>query len=413
MQLTTLIFLLMVISATISLNAGEYDAYEPKDSGYFHWTAQWPTDEWHCGYPVLEGAEWIELTDGKHGDFNGHNTTKLIDGHIFIGHNNHEHHKENSSGQRCLGWIYKLGDPWERDSFNKHRNGEPIDLFPLPAPMNQRKFEESARYLGPPHFRKLQDGRIMVRTGVVTLRRGTKDDPDGKVNTWVPICDLARTITTGGELGPVKLIKIHDQAMLQKAQQQGYLEFPDARTEPWVKELMSGGMGRPPYKRFATDDYKAAEFRDIVWVDREQGHAVCMGRGENTYGIFRGYTTTTKDGGKTWQKPEPTNIPSGENTITLARMPDGRLFILGTFGDRSRRERRPLSIAISDDGRNFSRVYRLGHGDQKFQMVGVVFDDDYMYVAGPHRSNGNAGRGEHFILRFPLDKLPRPAKGQN
>mgnify|MGYP006277930651 FL=1 len=388
-----------------------YGRYEPRDSGYFHWTAPWPSDEWHCGYPVIEGAQVIELTDGKYGEFNGHNSTVLIDGHIFVGHNNHKHHRENSSGQRCLGWIYKLGDPWTRESFNKHQRHEPIDLFPLPAPMNKRKFEENARYFGNPQFHELEDGRIMVRASVVTIRRGTPEDPDGRVNTWVPICDLARTITPQGELGPVKLVRVRDKVALSKAQDEGYLKFPDASEEAWVDELFRREMGRPEYKRFATDGYKAAEFRDIVWIDKEAGHAVCMGRGENTYGIFRGYTTETRDGGETWAKPEPTNIPSGENTITLRRLPDGRLAILGTFADRFQGERRPLCIAISEDGRNFSQVYRLSNSKEKHQMVGVVFDEKYMYVAGPHRSNGNAGRGEHFILRLPLKELPPASNG--
>ncbi len=197
--------------------------------------------------------------------------------------------------------------------------------------------------------------------------------------------------------------------MLAKAQDQGYLKYPDARGEDWVDRLLKPRMRRPPYKWFAADGYKAAEFRDIVWIDRDEGRAVCMGRGENTYGVFRGYTTTTEDGGETWSTPEPTNIPSGENTITLTRLPDGRLAILGTFGDRNRSNRRPLCIAISDDGRNFSRVYRLFDSQAKHQMVGVVFDEGYMYVAGPRGGDKNAGRGEHFILRFPVTKLPKAA----
>lgn len=389
--------------ATGAEPAAVYAERQPEDSGYFHWTAQWPTGEWHCGYPVLEGADLIELTDGEYGDFNGHNTTVRIGDHLFIGHNNHSSHSENSSGQRCLGWIYELGDPWARESFNKHQDGEPIQLFPLPAPMNKRKFREDARYFGTPQFKALDDGRIMVRGTVVTIRRGTEDDPGGKVNTWVPICALARTITPQGQLGPVQLVRVHDEAMLRKAQDEGYLQFPDASAEAWVDELFRHEVGRPAYKRFATDGYKAAEFRDIVWIDQDAGHAVCMGRGENSYGIFRGYTTETRDGGETWSTPEPTNIPSGENTITLARLPDGRPAILGTFGDRSRGDRRPLCIAISEDGRRFSHVYRLSQSEEKHQMVGVVFDEEYLYVAGPHRGSG---RGQHFVLRLPLANLP-------
>lgn len=388
------------------MGIGIYDKYEPGDSGYFHWTAQWPTDEWHCGYPVLEGAEWIELTDGQHGDFNGHNTTALMNNHVFIGHNNHEHGRENCSGQRCLAWIYKLGDPWKRSSFNKDHRGEPIQLFPLPAPMNERKFEEDARYFGNPQFHKLRDGRIMAVAGVFVIRRGTALVPDGKVNTWVNICTLARTIDTAGDMGPVQLIDIDDKEGHRDAVEAGYLDFPDARDESWITELTSPEINRPAGRgNVATDGHRATEFRDVIWLDPERRRAVCMGRGENTEGAFRGYTAITNDGGTSWNQPEPTNIPSGENTITLKRLPDERLAIFGTFGDRDRSERRPLCIAISGDGRNFSRVYRLGEGDQRHQMVGVVFDDQHIYAAGPHRSNGNGGRGEQFILRFPLGSV--------
>jgi hypothetical protein len=81
-----------------------------------------------------------------------------------------------------------------------------------------------------------------------------------------------------------------------------------------------------------------------------------------------------QDGGKAWDQPEPTNIPSGENNSTLRRLPDGRLAIFGTFADRFQGERRPLCIAISDDGKTFSRVYRLGTGVSKFSMVSVFSD---------------------------------------
>jgi len=394
-----------VKTSTLGEEKSVYSPHEPRDSGYFHWTAPWPSDAWHCGDPVLEGAEVIELTAGAYGKFNGHNTTVRIGNHLFIGHNNHRFHRENSSGQRCLAWIHRLGDPWKRSSFNMHQGGGAIELFPPPAPVNDRKFEPGARFMGPPEFRELEDGRIMVRATVVTIRRGTEDDPDGKTNTWVFICDLARTITPRGELGPVKLVRVRDEAAMRKAQDEGYLQFPDASKEAWVDELFRHEMGRPQYKRFATDGYKAAEFRDIVWIDKEAGHAVCMGRGENTYGVFRGYTTQTRDGGETWSTPEPTNIPSGENTISLTRLPDGRPAILGTFGDRDRSDRRPLCIAIADDGRNFSRVYRLSPSDAKHQMAGGVFDDRHLVVAGPHRSHGNSGRGEHFVLRLPLSNL--------
>ena len=396
----------MALSAATNATAGVYGKYEPRDSGYFHWTAQWPTDEWHCGYPVLEGAEWIELTDGQYGDFNGHNTTMLIDGHLFIGHNNHSFHAENSSGQRCLAWMYKLGAPWKRASFNKPQDGDPIQLFPLPAPMNERKFEENARYFGNPRFQKLEDGRIMALAGVFVIRRGTKLVPDGKVNTWVNICTLAREIDTSGNLGAVQIVDIGDEDAHKNAVAEGYLDYPDASAQEWVDELTPDIKLPPGRGNVAADGHRCTEFRDMIWLDEDRKRGVCMGRGENTEEAFRGYTARTADGGKTWDQPEPTNIPSGENTITLRRLPDGCLAIFGTFGDRDRSERRPLCIALSDDGRNFSRVFRLGGDDEKHQMVGVVFDETYMYVAGPHRSNGNRGRGEHFVLRFRLERLP-------
>jgi hypothetical protein len=201
-------------------------------------------------------------------------------------------------------------------------------------------------------------------------------------------------------------VAVADEQAHQEAVAEGYLDYPDADAEDWVDDLQPELTLPPGRGNVATDGYRATEFRDVIWFDAERRQGVCMGRGENTDGVFRGYTARTDDGGMSWHQPEPTNIPSGENTITLRRLPDGRPAIFGTFADRFRGERRPLCIAIADDGRNFSHVYRLGHDDERHQMVGVVFDERHMYVAGPHRSNGNAGRGEHFVLRLPLDKVP-------
>jgi len=386
---------------------GLYGPYEPQDSGYFHWTAQWPTQDWHCGYPLLPGTEWIELTDGRYGQFNGHDTMVRFDGHLIIGHNNHAGSAENSSGQRCLAWIHRLGDAWDRGRFNPRQNGEPIDIFGSPAPMAARKFEETARFLGAPRFQQLPDGTIMAIAGVHVIRRGTKLQPHGKVNTWVTICTLARSIDLRGELGPVRVVAVADEALFAQAQQAGYLQHTDARGEDWVPELLQRDIVLPPGRgNVATDGRRATEFRDLLWLDDERRLAVCMGRGENTDAAFRGYTARSDDGGRTWQTPEPTNIPSGENTITLARLPDGRPLILGTLGDRHRGERRPLSLAIADDGRHFGTVFRLSETDAKHQMASVVIHDDNVYISGPHRSNGNnGGRGEHFALRLPLAAL--------
>jgi hypothetical protein len=253
----------------------------------------------------------------------------------------------------------------------------------------------------------------MAVAGVFVIRRGTKLEPDGKVNTWVNICTLAREIDTRGNLGPVQIVDMGNEDAHKNAVAEGYLDYPDASNQDWVGELTPDIILPPGRGNLATDGHRCTEFRDMIWFDDDRQRGVCMGRGENTEGAFRGYTALTDDGGKAWDQPEPTNVPSGENTITLRRLPDGRLAILGTFADRDRSERRPLCIAISDDGKTFSRVYRLGTGDQKHQMVGVVFDDQHLYVAGPHRSNGNAGRGEHFILRLPLDELPAPASKES
>ena len=70
-----------------------------------------------------------------------------------------------------------------------------------------------------------------------------------------------------------------------------------------------------------------------------------------------------------------------------------------------------MCIAISDDGRTVSKVFRISSAEHRFQMVRVVYHGEYLYMSGPFKSNRdhtnfNMGRGEHFVMRFPIESLP-------
>ena len=335
-----------------------YAPYEPKESGYFHWTAQWPTEDLDCGYPLHEGVEWIELTNNQYGNVNNHNTTALIDGHIFIAHNNHKYALENLSGQRVLGWIYSLESSWKRSSFNPNQKGEPLELFPPPDVVNERKFDGNCRYCGNAKVLKLNDGTIITFAGVFIITPGNEFDPKGRANQWHTICMLARTVTPQGDLGTIKIIECDDHGRLKLAQQDGFLQYEEVYDDPWLAELNLEKRAREGKKLKASNGLVVCEIYRHT-LDADANTAIAFGRGENAQGNFRCYTSLSYDGGETWEMFQPTNIPNGENTVALFKLPDGRWAILGTLGDRWQRERRPFVMNNTCISQGLLRATRI------------------------------------------------------
>ena len=136
------------------------------------------------------------------------------------------------------------------------------------------------------------------------------------------------------------------------------------------------------------------------------------------------YQAWSSDGGETWSPPEPTTLVSACSSLTLKRIPDGRLVAVynhtkplqpGTFFPRT-----PLVYATSeDDGQSWSEPFCIDaegveDGDRQHVYPSVCPMDEGMllvystHAADPKGTFSNGGRegwrvggGKSCILAYP------------
>lgn len=85
------------------------------------------------------------------------------------------------------------------------------------------------------------------------------------------------------------------------------------------------------------------------------------------------FMSRTHDGGRTWDKPIPTNLMNHDSSIVAENLNDGRYMMIYNQGDR----RNQLWIAISNDGINWKPVYQLeNHDNEEFSYPSVEVNND-------------------------------------
>jgi len=88
-----------------------------------------------------------------------------------------------------------------------------------------------------------------------------------------------------------------------------------------------------------------------------------------------------------WSIPEPTNLPNSDSAIDAVRLEDGRILL--AYNDDGA-VRNPLSIAISDDGKNFRKLRDIeNESSQDFSYPSLVRAQDgafYLSYSWHYRS---------------------------
>jgi len=125
------------------------------------------------------------------------------------------------------------------------------------------------------------------------------------------------------------------------------------------------------------------------WVELERDHLLCFIRNRSGYI----YKTESYDGGVTWERPEPTGIPSPESMCGLKKLRSGMLLLIwnDAYAPRSQHPRYPLTAALSgDDGRTwpYKRNLATESGDGSLSNFDLlqVREDERILLAVTHNS---------------------------
>lgn len=134
----------------------------------------------------------------------------------------------------------------------------------------------------------------------------------------------------------------------------------------------------------AIDDWRAfpvlgtaAELKaeEPEWWELPDGSLSAVFRDNARSGyLFRSFST---DDGRTWTKPVRTNFPDATSKVCGLRLSDGRYVLVSNSNPK---KRDPLTIAVSDDGLVFSKLFYLA-GGRHVDYPHVIEHDGSLLIA--------------------------------
>ncbi len=112
-----------------------------------------------------------------------------------------------------------------------------------------------------------------------------------------------------------------------------------------------------------------------IWYALPDGNLVALFRDNGKSGyIFRAFST---DNGRTWSTPVVTDFPDARSKLHAIRLRDGRYVLVSNSNPK---KRDPLTLAISDDGLVFDRLFYVV-GGRHVDYPHVMEHDGYLYIA--------------------------------
>lgn len=94
------------------------------------------------------------------------------------------------------------------------------------------------------------------------------------------------------------------------------------------------------------------------------------------------YSSSSVDGGASWEQPQPTELLNNNSAIDLIRTPGGRLFMAANPVGKNWGARTPLTLFMGkEDGSSWERVLRLEKGKGEFSYPSLSFDHTGLWCA--------------------------------
>ncbi len=145
---------------------------------------------------------------------------------------------------------------------------------------------------------------------------------------------------------------VHEQPGLIAAPY--YTDDPTGLTG-WTR----GAMQNLPYEKSISREIEPSWFYqsngDVVMIFRDQAST------------FRKLASVSTDRGKTWTTPVVTNMPDSRSKQCAGNLPDGTAFMVNN--PNNNKNRFPLVITLSKDGKLFYKAYLLRNGGSDLQPL--------------------------------------------
>lgn len=110
------------------------------------------------------------------------------------------------------------------------------------------------------------------------------------------------------------------------------------------------------------------------WALRDGGLCAVFRDNAKSGYLYRAFST---DDGRTWTKPARTNFPDATSKVCALRLNDGRYVLISNSNPK---KRDPLTLAVSDDGVVFSKLFYLV-GGRHVDYPHVIEHEGSLYIA--------------------------------
>ncbi len=167
-------------------------------------------------------------------------------------------------------------------------------------------------------------------------------------------------------------------------------------------QFLIGGVGSiQDWKSYPVVAESESELKaeEPIWWALPDGNLVSLFRDNGRSGyLYRSFST---DGGRTWTRPVKTDFPDARSKLYGLRLSDGRYALVSNPHPR---RRDPLTLAISNDGLVFDRMFYLV-GGRHVDYPHMIEHDGHLYIA--HSGGKRSVEIQRLNLR-DLDKVPLP-----
>lgn len=137
------------------------------------------------------------------------------------------------------------------------------------------------------------------------------------------------------------------------------------RLDDWISVPVVGGAGGDV----------ALKAEEPIWWTLPDGNLMALFRDNAGSGyIYRAFST---DSGRTWSPPVKTDFPDARSKLHGLRLRDGRYVLVSNSRPK---KRDPLTIALSDDGMVFDKLFYLV-GGRHVDYPHVMEHDGHLYIA--------------------------------
>jgi hypothetical protein len=139
----------------------------------------------------------------------------------------------------------------------------------------------------------------------------------------------------------------------------------------------------------------ALKAEEPLWWVLPDGKLMSLFRDNRSSGFL--FRSLSSDQGRTWSKPIKTDFPDASSKLHGLRLRDGRYLLVSNTHPK---RRDPLTLALSEDGLTFDKLFYLVGGRQ-VDYPHVIEHDGFLYIAY------SGGKQSVEMMRVRLDDLKR------